>query len=81
MWIPFITHGTPRVAAGSHLRKRLLGTIRRPDGQLQVTYNHHPLYSPPHDRDYCPSTLNQFGGKFAYIDVSGEPALDCAGPY
>ncbi len=42
-WPPLITSGKPRAAAGA--KASLLGTTRRADGRLQVTYNHHPLYS------------------------------------
>jgi predicted lipoprotein with Yx(FWY)xxD motif len=41
-WPPLIAAGKPR-AAGS-ARASLLGTTKRSDGRLQVTYNHHPLY-------------------------------------
>ena len=42
-WPPLIAAGKPRAAAGA--KASLLGTTTRPDGRLQVTYNHHPLYT------------------------------------
>ena len=42
-WPPLITSGKPRVTSGA--RAALIGTTRRADGRLQVTYNHHPLYT------------------------------------
>jgi predicted lipoprotein with Yx(FWY)xxD motif len=42
-WPPLITSGKPGVAGGA--RASLIGTTRRDDGRLQVTYNHHPLYA------------------------------------
>jgi len=42
-WPPLITSGKPRVTSGA--RASLVGTTRRTDGRLQVTYNHHPLYT------------------------------------
>jgi predicted lipoprotein with Yx(FWY)xxD motif len=42
-WPPLITAGKPIAKAGA--RASLLGTTRRADGRLQVTYNHHPLYT------------------------------------
>jgi predicted lipoprotein with Yx(FWY)xxD motif len=42
-WPPLITSGKPLAAAGA--KASLLGTTRRADGRLQVTYNHHPLYT------------------------------------
>ena len=40
-WPPLLTKGAPRVAG---LKASLVGTTRRRDGSLQVTYAGHPLY-------------------------------------
>jgi predicted lipoprotein with Yx(FWY)xxD motif len=42
-WPPLIAAGKP--LAGPGAKASLLGTTRRADGRLQVTYNHHPLYT------------------------------------
>jgi len=42
-WPPLITAGKPHVGAGA--RASLIGTTKRADGRMQVTYNHHPLYT------------------------------------
>jgi len=42
-WPPLITIGKPVATGGA--KTSLLGTTRRRDGRLQVTYNHHPLYT------------------------------------
>jgi predicted lipoprotein with Yx(FWY)xxD motif len=42
-WPPLIASGKPR--AGTGAKATLLGTTRRADGRMQVTYNHHPLYT------------------------------------
>jgi predicted lipoprotein with Yx(FWY)xxD motif len=42
-WPPLIASGKPFAAAGA--KASLLGTTKRADGRLQVTYNHHPLYT------------------------------------
>ena len=42
-WPPLITSGKPLATAGA--KASLLGTTKRADGRLQVTYNHHPLYT------------------------------------
>src|SRR6185436_7776922 len=42
-WPPLITSGKP--VAGAGVKASLLGTTKRADGKLQVTYNHHPLYT------------------------------------
>jgi predicted lipoprotein with Yx(FWY)xxD motif len=41
-WPPDIVTGQPRAASG--INQDLLGTITRPDGTTQLTYNGHPLY-------------------------------------
>ena len=42
-WPPLLGHGKP--TAGSGVKASLLGTTRRSNGSLQVTYNKHPLYT------------------------------------
>ncbi len=42
-WPPLIAAAKPR-AAGS-AKASLLGTTKRADGRMQVTYNHHPVYT------------------------------------
>ena len=41
-WPPFLIKGTPKAAAG--VRGGLIGTTKRKDGRVQVTYGGHPLY-------------------------------------
>jgi predicted lipoprotein with Yx(FWY)xxD motif len=41
-WPPLLAHGKP--TAGTGVKSSLLGTTRRSNGSLQVTYNKHPLY-------------------------------------
>src|SRR5690349_20944925 len=41
-WPPLVT--TSKAVAGTGTKSSLLGTTRRKDGKLQVTYDHHPLY-------------------------------------
>jgi predicted lipoprotein with Yx(FWY)xxD motif len=42
-WPPFLVSTRPH--AGSGVKSTLLGTTRRNDGRLQVTYHGHPLYA------------------------------------
>jgi hypothetical protein len=48
-WPPVLTTGRPLAATG--VRPALLGTTRRADETLQVTYNHHPLAGGRQDRE------------------------------
>ena len=42
-WPPLLTSGKP--VAGPGIKASLLGTTKRTDGKLQVTYKKHPLYT------------------------------------
>ena len=42
-WPPLLTVGKP--VAGPGVKASLLGTTKRKDGKLQVTYKQHPLYT------------------------------------
>src|SRR5512146_2345116 len=42
-WPPLLASGKTLAAAGA--KTSLLGTTKRSDGRLQVTYGHHPLYT------------------------------------
>ena len=69
---PLITHGKP--LAGRGTQKSLLGTTKRKDGKLQVTYGGHPLYYFVTDRKPGQTTgqgLNQFGGPWWVISPAG----------
>jgi len=59
-WPPLIANGKVTVARGSGLKASLLGTTRRSDHRLQVTYDHHPLY--------------MFGGDHRAGQINGEGA-------
>ncbi|MFC7649994.1 hypothetical protein ACFQX6_63905 [Streptosporangium lutulentum] len=41
-WPPFVTSEKPKAENG--VKENLLGTVKRDDGETQVTYNGHPLY-------------------------------------
>jgi predicted lipoprotein with Yx(FWY)xxD motif len=73
LWPPLIAKGKPH--AGRGVRASLLGTTRRKDGKLEVTYNHHPLYYYVSDRKPGQTTgqrLNQFGGLWWVLSPSGK---------
>jgi predicted lipoprotein with Yx(FWY)xxD motif len=71
-WPPYIANGSLR--AGSGVKARLLGTIRRADGRRQVTYNGKPLYYYVGDRRagqvLCQNVF-EFGGLWLVVRPSG----------
>jgi predicted lipoprotein with Yx(FWY)xxD motif len=73
-WPPFLTKGTPRSLSG--IDAKLLGTTRRSDGTLQVTYAKHPLYYFKEDTKpgqiKCQNVSN-FGGLWLVVSPSGKP--------
>jgi predicted lipoprotein with Yx(FWY)xxD motif len=73
-WKPLLTSSRPVAASGSGVNSRLLGTLRRADHTLQVTYNHHPLYLFSGDRSAGQINgegANKFGGHWYIVNTSG----------
>lgn len=73
LWPPLITHGKP--VAGHGVRRSLLGTTKRKDGKVQVTYGGHPLYYFVTDRKPGQITgqgVNQFGGPWWVLSAKGK---------
>ena len=71
-WPPYIVRSAPRAGAG--VKSRLLGTTRRKDGKLQVTYAGRPLYYYVGDRS--PSEIrcqnvDEFGGLWLVARPNG----------
>jgi predicted lipoprotein with Yx(FWY)xxD motif len=72
LWPPLLTTGKP--LAGPGVRVSLLGTTKRKDGKLEVTYKGHPLYYWVGDRKPGQTTgqgLNQFGGPWWVLSPAG----------
>jgi predicted lipoprotein with Yx(FWY)xxD motif len=72
-WPPFLTKSAPK--AGIGLRAGLLGTTRRSDGKLQVTYAGHPLYY--YSGDVRPGQIkcqgvSNFGGLWLVVSPAGK---------
>ena len=63
-WPPVLTKGEPRAHSGG--RRDLLGTTRRRDGKLQVTYRGHPLYY--YDQD-SPGRVRSFQRVFEALTM------------
>jgi predicted lipoprotein with Yx(FWY)xxD motif len=73
LWPPLLTTGKP--LAGTGVRASLLGTTKRKDGKLEVTYGGHPLYYFVTDRKPGQTTgqgINQFGAPWWVISPAGK---------
>ena len=73
LWPPLFTTGKPVAGLGVHAS--LLGTTKRKDGKLEVTYGGHPLYYFVTDRRPGQTTgqgVNQFGGPWWVINAQGK---------
>ena len=71
-WPPLIASGKPRATAGA--KASLLGTTKRADGRLQVTYNHHPLYTFVKDTAKGQTNgegIDAFGAEWDAVSASG----------
>ena len=74
VWPPVLTKGKP--VAGSGAKQSLLGTTKRANGKLQVTYAGHPLY---YYVDDSPGTIlchdvAEFGGLWLVVKPDGQAA-------
>ena len=73
-WPPYIVKSRPRAGAG--IAPGRLGTIKRANGSLQVTYAGRPLYYYVGDRKpgqiLC-QNVTEFGGVWRVVRPSGRP--------
>jgi predicted lipoprotein with Yx(FWY)xxD motif len=75
-WPPYLTTGKPTGATG--IKASMLGTTKRTDGKLQVTYNHHPLYRFKFDTkagSTAGENANAFGGHWYAVSPKGVKVL------
>jgi predicted lipoprotein with Yx(FWY)xxD motif len=71
-WPPLLASGKPSASGGA--KGSLLGTTKRADGQMQVTYNHHPLYTFVKDTKKGQTNgqgLNAFGAPWYVVSPAG----------
>jgi predicted lipoprotein with Yx(FWY)xxD motif len=71
-WPPLTTAGAPRAAGG--VSQNLLGTIKRQNGGMQVTYHGHPLYFFVADSGPGMANgenINAFGARWEVINAAG----------
>lgn len=74
LWPPLTVSGSPKAGAGIATAK--LGTTKRKDGQVEVTYNGHPLYYYAGDASTAGKTKgedqNQFGDSWYLVNATGK---------
>jgi predicted lipoprotein with Yx(FWY)xxD motif len=76
-WPPLITSGKAKASGGA--RGSLLGTTKRGDGKLQVTYKGHPVYYFSQDAkpgDTKGEGFKAFGAKWYALSTSGKKIDD-----
>jgi predicted lipoprotein with Yx(FWY)xxD motif len=71
-----LTNGATAATAGTGVQSSLLGTVKDASGNLEVTYNHWPLYT--FSGDSGPGVakgqaLTSFGGTWYVLNGSGNP--------
>jgi len=72
-WPPLLTTAAPLASPG--VEAKLLGTTKRKNGTLQVTYNGHPLYYYEADKvgKIMCQHANMHGGLWLIIKPNGKP--------
>ncbi len=76
-WPPLTTNGAPQATNGAEASK--LGTTKRSDGTMQVTYAGHPLYTFVEDTkpgEAKGNDVSAFGAQWYALKSSGEEAGD-----
>ena len=77
VWPPLLTDGEPRPSNGASTAK--LGTTKRKDGSVQVTYAGHPLYTYAADKKPGEANghdIDSFGAEWYALTASGAEAED-----
>jgi predicted lipoprotein with Yx(FWY)xxD motif len=80
-WPPYLQHG--KVTAGSGVKASLLGTTRRSNGSMQITYKKHPLYGFALDKKAGQTNGEgqvAFGGKWYAVSAKGTAVVKAPTP-
>jgi predicted lipoprotein with Yx(FWY)xxD motif len=76
-WPPLLTEGDPQAQGAAD--RSLLGTTKRKDGTVQITYNGWPLYTYIGDQNPGEANgndIDQFGAEWYALQPSGEEPED-----
>jgi predicted lipoprotein with Yx(FWY)xxD motif len=70
-WPVYFSSGSVRALAGA--KQSLIGTVKRRNGRLQVTYNGWPLYFYAHEgpREVKCQNVSEFGGLWLVVTPAG----------
>ena len=80
-WPPYLLRG--KATAGSGVKASLLGTTRRSNGSMQVTYKKHPLYGFALDKKAGQTNGEgnvAFGGKWYAVSAKGAAVVKAPTP-
>ena len=80
-WPPYLRHG--KATAGSGVKASLLGTTRRSNGSMQITYKKHPLYAFALDKNAGQTNGEgqvAFGGKWYAVSAKGTAVVKAPTP-
>ncbi|HEY2354405.1 MAG TPA: hypothetical protein VGH79_05860 [Gaiellaceae bacterium] len=69
-WPPLMTSAKPK--AGTGVKQSLLGTAKRSNGKLQVTYHGHPVYRYLGDKSAGAANGEGFQGSWFVLKASGK---------
>jgi predicted lipoprotein with Yx(FWY)xxD motif len=71
-WPVYFRNGNVKAMRG--VKQSLIGTVRRRNGRLQVTYNGWPLYFYAHEgpREVKCQNVNEFGGLWLVVKPNGK---------
>ncbi len=69
-WHPWLTDGVT-VRAGAGVQQSLIGTVKRPDGTVQMTYGGHPLYLYAHVQNAVQANAQGAGGVWYVVGTDG----------
>jgi predicted lipoprotein with Yx(FWY)xxD motif len=76
-WPPLLTEGNPQAQGAAE--RSMLGTTKRKDGTVQVTYNGWPLYTYAGDQkpgEANGNDITQFGGEWYALQPNGQEPED-----
>lgn len=73
-WPPFVVGGTPDAEGAT--KQKLFGTTKRRNGNIQGTYNGHPLYYYEHDDpgEILCHDVFEYGGDWFVVTPKGKAA-------